>query len=115
MCTGNYKMQTSFKPGYTAIVPSSKEYVSSYEYMSGELQCEMWIMIRADNTHVAHKQGAPAWCGWYPNGRPKFEEWILNGVRGRSAGPSATRWNEDGTIASQEWWINGKLILRKSY
>jgi hypothetical protein len=44
---------------------------------------------------------------WYSNGNKSMEQWKLNGQLHRTDGPAYVTYNQDGSVQTQSYYING--------
>jgi hypothetical protein len=64
------------------------------------------LVFRKDNGSK-HREGAPAYRSYYPNGRLRVVGWSMNGKRHREDGPAYTSYLGDGRPFLVQWYFKG--------
>jgi antitoxin component YwqK of YwqJK toxin-antitoxin module len=57
----------------------------------------------------------PSIISYYPNGNKEKEFWYNEKVLHREDGPSIVLYNEDGSINSERWFLNGVELDEKYF
>jgi len=62
---------------------------------------------RNNSKYVLHREDGPAYIRYNTDGSICYEYWYINGVRHREDGPAVITYRADGRIWYEEWYING--------
>jgi len=81
---------------------------------NGNLNTEQWWFDESEDSEKRHRTDGPAYLYWNDDGTLAAEEWFLDGKHHRTDGPAVQRWNDDGTLTAEEWWVDGKKTPRRT-
>lgn len=62
-----------------------------------------------------HREDGPAFIRYNKNGSIRYEEYWINSKLHREDGPANIRYNPDGSIEYNYYYINNKIISKEQY
>jgi hypothetical protein len=62
----------------------------------------------------ANREDGPAITFWWTDGSPRSEAWFFRDrlLRAATDGPAYRRWNEQGELVQEEYWVNGEMVAK---
>ena len=73
---------------------------------NGNLETEQWFFDESEDSERLHQTKGPAYRKWNADGTLVQEEWFLYGKHQRTNGPAYSEWYPDGMLKIERWYVD---------